>query len=88
MLSVRAIYQNGQLELLEPVDLVDGEEVHIQIVDKEDILLDLMSDLIIQSESADEDELIDEDALIRQLDRTTKGTTLSDIVIDERRSGR
>jgi predicted DNA-binding antitoxin AbrB/MazE fold protein len=31
MVSIRAIYQNGQLRLLDPIDLQEGEEVSVQI---------------------------------------------------------
>jgi predicted DNA-binding antitoxin AbrB/MazE fold protein len=34
MVSIRAIYENGALHLLEPVDLQDGQEVDITIVPK------------------------------------------------------
>lgn len=87
MLAIRAIYKNGHLQLLESVDLQDGEEVHIHIVDKEDLLIDLVSDLIVKPETTDNFDDIDEVAFMQQLDAATKGVTLSDIVIEERRSG-
>jgi predicted DNA-binding antitoxin AbrB/MazE fold protein len=86
MLGVRAIYQNGQLQLLEPVNLMDGEEVEIQILSPKNPLNDLLSDLIVpQSDNTSE---FDESELVKQIDNLTQGITLSDIVIDERQSGR
>lgn len=38
MVSIRAIYENGKLRLLDPVELQEGQEVKITIVPKEDEL--------------------------------------------------
>jgi predicted DNA-binding antitoxin AbrB/MazE fold protein len=35
-LPIRAIYKQGQLQLLEPINLSDGEEVEIMIVSEKD----------------------------------------------------
>jgi predicted DNA-binding antitoxin AbrB/MazE fold protein len=35
MASIRAIYENGKLRLLDPVELQEGQEVKITIVQKE-----------------------------------------------------
>jgi predicted DNA-binding antitoxin AbrB/MazE fold protein len=35
MVSIRAIYENGTLHLLKPVDLKEGQEVEITIVPKD-----------------------------------------------------
>jgi predicted DNA-binding antitoxin AbrB/MazE fold protein len=35
MVSIRAIYENGKLRLLDPVELQEGQEVKITIVPKE-----------------------------------------------------
>lgn len=72
MLAVRAIYKNGHLQLLDPIDLQEGEEVHVHIVDKHDILIDLISDLIVKPETTDNFDDIDEAVLMQQLDATTQ----------------
>ena len=36
MVSIRAIYENGKLRLLDPVELQEGQEVKITIVPKDD----------------------------------------------------
>lgn len=87
MLAVRAIYQNGNLKLLEPVDLRDGEEVEIHIISTDELLNNLLSDLVVKPDSQVDPDEIDEVELMEQLDSTTQGVTLSDIVIEERRSG-
>ncbi|MDQ7024030.1 MAG: antitoxin family protein [Anaerolineae bacterium] len=38
MVSIRAIYENGKLRLLDPVELQEGQEVKIIIVPKGDNL--------------------------------------------------
>ena len=35
MVSVRAIYENGKLHLLDPVELQEGQEVKVTIVPKD-----------------------------------------------------
>ena len=90
MVSVRAVYQNGQLQLLDPVSLAEGEEVTLQIVQKQATLRDVIGDMLFTFD-ADNDELaeIDEEALQKKLDEALKGTRpLSEIIIEERRSGR
>ena len=37
MVSVRAIYEDGKLRLLDPVELEEGQEVIITVVPKKDI---------------------------------------------------
>ena len=35
MVSIRAIYENGYLRLLDPIDLQEGQEVRVTIIPKE-----------------------------------------------------
>ncbi|MCB9456174.1 MAG: antitoxin family protein, partial [Anaerolineaceae bacterium] len=46
MVSVRAVYHNGQLHLLDPVDLNDGEEILLQIVPKRPSVRELIGDML------------------------------------------
>ena len=86
MVAIRAIYQNGQLKLLEPTNLRDGQEVRILIVNPREQALEALGDLTHASETNLDDHL-DEDALFLELDKATKGITLSDIIIEERQTG-
>lgn len=86
MVSVRAIYQNGQLRLLEPIDLQDGQEIQVQIVSQPSKLLEAISDLIF---SLQEDEVnrppFDETAVQNELDLALQGKRpLSELIIEER----
>ena len=90
MSSIRAIYRGGTLQPLDPVDLEDGQEVQIQILDERTLILDALSDLIVVSddEAGAEDVDFDEVGLQREIDKATHGVTLSDLIIEERRTGR
>jgi predicted DNA-binding antitoxin AbrB/MazE fold protein len=45
MVSIRAIYENGALRLLEPIDLQDGEQVEIIITPVENDKLGRIANL-------------------------------------------
>ncbi len=52
---IRAIYKNGQLRLLEDVDLADGQEVELVILDQREQVRAALSDLLVnQGEEAAE----------------------------------
>ncbi len=42
MALVRAVYRNGKLELLDEVDLQDGQEVRLEIVEKSGSIQDIV----------------------------------------------
>lgn len=88
MVSVRAVYRNGQLQLLDPVKLTEGQEVQLRIFDEPNRVRDALSDLLVQVHSDDNDDTFDEVALQHEIDEATQGVTLSDLIIEERRSGR
>lgn len=82
---VRAIYQNGHLRLLDPVELQDGQEVEIQFVPRS--LEEAAADLLISFEPTDD--AFDDEAAQRQLDKALRGKRpLSEIIIEERRESR
>lgn len=87
MASIRAIYRNGQLQPLDPVELSDGQEVRIQILDERSRVLEVLADILVQPEVVAEDDF-DEASLQREIDAATQGITISDLIIDERRMGR
>lgn len=86
--SIRAIYRAGQLQLIDPVSLSEGEEVELVIVPQRDRLRSLLHDLIIETDvikpysTADEMTLMQ--AVMAALDHTS---SLSATLIEERRSG-
>jgi predicted DNA-binding antitoxin AbrB/MazE fold protein len=59
--SVGALYHQGQLRLLEPVSLVEGQQIHLHIVETKTPLKTLIGDLLASFEGAEE--TIDEAAL-------------------------
>lgn len=88
MVSVRAVYRNGQLQLLDPVELTEGQEVQLRILDEPNRVRDALSDLLVQVHFDDKDDTFDEAALQHEIDEATQGVTLSDLIIEERRNGR
>jgi len=86
MVAIRAVYHNGQLKLLEPVNLDEGQEVQVVILDQRKLAYEVLGDLVASPQNND-DEDFDEVALFKQLDETTRGTTLSDLIIEERHTG-
>jgi predicted DNA-binding antitoxin AbrB/MazE fold protein len=84
MVSVRAVYHQGQLRLLDPVNLKDGQQVHLQILADEEISLkDLIGDMLVPFERDAEE--IDEEALLHELDQQLAGKRpLSEIILEDR----
>jgi len=83
MVSIRAVYKNGQLQPLDPVELQEGEEVQIQIVKPEVRWVDGVADMLVTFDEVTE--AIDEVTLQAQLDAALKGKRpLSEIIIEDR----
>ena len=84
---VRAVYQNGQIHLLEPVDLVEGQEIQLLILSDRERVLSALGDLVV--DVAPNADVIDEEALLQEIREAFGGElSLSDIIIEERREGR
>ena len=84
MVLVRAIYQKGNLQLLDDVELTEGQEVQLQIVEKPTSTQELIGDLLATFDFELDD--FDEDATQKDLDRVMAGKRpLSEIIIEERR---
>ena len=83
MVSVRAVYRQGHLQLLDPVNLTEGQQVQLQIVEAETPLKMLIADMLSPFEGiADE---VDEAALMQELDQQLLGKRpLSDIILEDR----
>jgi predicted DNA-binding antitoxin AbrB/MazE fold protein len=85
-LTIPAIYHDGQLRLLQSVNLRDGQqvEVSIEVTDEREILKGILGDLVTWSNPADDSEAWVE-TMADELDRAYQGETpLSQIVIDDR----
>ena len=82
---IRAIYNDGQLRLLEPVDLSEGQEIQLLILSEDERIRAALGDLLVEiAEPADAPE-IDEDALYREIEAAFRGQPpLSYTIIEER----
>ena len=87
MTSVRAVYRNGQFQLLDSVDLPEGQEVRLQIVEERAPIQDVIGDMLTRFERDDTD--MDEDALLHRIEQSLAGKRpLSELIVEERREGR
>lgn len=87
MVIVRAVYQDGKFQPLDTIDLQEGQEVQLQIVEKPTPISELIGDMLTHFEYESSD--IDEDAILQELDRALAGKRpLSEIIMEERREGR
>jgi len=85
---IRAVYQNGQIQLLEPVDLVEGQEIQLVILSDREQVISALGDLVVKVTPSD-DETMDEEALLHEVNEAFRGLpSLSNIIIEERREGR
>jgi predicted DNA-binding antitoxin AbrB/MazE fold protein len=84
---IRAVYKSGQLQLLDPVYLVEGQEIRVLILSEEDRVRAALGDLVVPlSTSAGED--VDEEALAREVEAGFCGQPpLSETILEERRAG-
>jgi predicted DNA-binding antitoxin AbrB/MazE fold protein len=87
--TVRAIYEQGQLRLLDNVALAEGQEVNVSIHSDMEIARLLLRDILvptpIRRRGSDE---VAEEALLREIQaELTADLRLSDAIIEERREG-
>ena len=87
--SIRAIYTHGLLRPLEPLPFEEGEEVAVVVLSERERLEAALGDLLVEMPEAPEDEEdIDEEALLRHLHEVTRGLPpTSELIIEERRNG-
>jgi predicted DNA-binding antitoxin AbrB/MazE fold protein len=85
--SIRAVYENGKLRPLEPVDLAEGQEIQVTILTDRERVIAALGDLLVKFPPSDDPD-IDEEALQREIDESYQGgPSLSDAIIEERREG-
>jgi predicted DNA-binding antitoxin AbrB/MazE fold protein len=83
---IRAIYKGGQLRLLEPVNLVEGQEIRVMILSEREQVRAALGDLLV--EVPDDAQDIDETSLAQEIETGFKGQSpLSESIIQERREG-
>ena len=84
---IRAVYKGGQLWLLDPVHLIEGQEIRVMILSEEDRVRAALDDLVVPlSTPAAED--VDEETLAREVEAGCRGQPpLSETILEERRTG-
>lgn len=82
---IRAFYHDGQLRLLDPVDLSEGQEIQLLILSASERVRAALGDLLLEMVDPGSDD-IDEDMLMREIKEAFRGQPpLSDDIIAERR---
>ncbi len=85
--SIRAIYREGQIRLLEPVTLFEGQEIQLTILSDKERVLAALSDLLVTRAEPTEDDF-DEEALAQEIEEGFRGQPpLSLTLIEEREEG-
>lgn len=83
---IRAVYSEGQLHLLEPVELAEGQEIQIVILSGRDQLRSELGDLVDTVPEVDTD--LDEAALMSEIEAGFRNQSpLSETIVQERRAG-
>jgi predicted DNA-binding antitoxin AbrB/MazE fold protein len=84
---IRAVYKSGQLWLLDPVHLMEGQEICVLILAEEERVRAALGDLVVSCSALAEDD-IDEEALAREVEEGFHGQSpFSDTILEERRAG-
>lgn len=82
---IRAIYEKGHLRLLDPVDLAEGQEVHVEILSERERVIQALGDLIARQPEVEMDTSEDDLPAQAEIDEALRGTRpLSEIIIEER----
>ena len=85
---IRAVYENGKLRPLQPVDLAEGQEIELVILTERERAIAALGDLLVQIPGIGDEEEIDEESLLREIEAAFRGQPpLSETIIEERREG-
>jgi predicted DNA-binding antitoxin AbrB/MazE fold protein len=85
--SIRAVFENGKLRPLEPVDLAEGQEIQVTILTDRERALAALGDSLVKLPPSDDAD-IDEEALLKEIEEAFRGQPpLSETIIEERREG-
>ncbi len=88
--EVRAVYENGRLHVLDPVNLAEGEQVRLMILSERERARAALGNLLVEPEpdTPDTGEAVDEAGLLAEIDAALQGRApLSEAIIQERREG-
>ena len=87
--AVRAVYEQGRLRLLDPVDLKEGQEIQLMIISERECARAVLGDILVDyGPGADLAETVDEAALLAEIDADTRGKpAISEVILEERREG-
>jgi predicted DNA-binding antitoxin AbrB/MazE fold protein len=88
-LKIRAVYEDGQIKLLDSVELQEGQQLTISLEkqSERDVVRAALGDLIRPSNPDDNRDAWVEDLADEVAQELTKGRSLSEILIEERNSG-
>jgi len=85
--AVRAVYEQGHLRLLDQVNLLEGQEIHLILLSERERARTALDDLLVQYESEPTEE-VDETKLLAEIDAAMQGKPpVSDVISEERREG-
>ena len=85
--EVRAVYEDGQLRVLDPVNLAEGEQVQLMILSEQERTRAALGDLLVEPEQ-DTGDAVDDAGLLAEIDATLQGQVpVSEAIIQERQDG-
>ncbi len=85
--EVRAVYEDGQLRVLDPVNLAEGEQVQLMILSEQERTRAALGDLLVEPEQ-DTGDAVDDAGLLAEIDATLQGqVSVSEAIIQERQDG-
>jgi len=85
--EVRAVYEDGRLHVLDPVNLSEGEQVQLMILSEQERTRVALGGLLVEPEP-DTRDTVDEAGLLAEIDATLQGRVpVSEVIIQERQDG-
>ena len=88
MQTLRAIYEQGRLRLLDPIQLTEGQVIQLMIVSERERAHAALADILVHNDASEVDESVDEASLLLEIDSEMDGKpTVSDATNVERREG-
>lgn len=86
---IRAVYKNGVLHPVTPIELQEDVEVHLEVLTTREAMDRVLGSLLVKDMPVpQENETVDEEAILREIDEIMKDQPpLSEVIIEERRTG-
>lgn len=88
-LKIRAVYQDGQIKLLDPIELHEGQQMTINVepISEDEAIRAALGDSVQWPDTSDDSDAWVED-IAEEIAHAFSGLpSLSDIIIEERNSG-